>query len=245
MNASHLFSLRTSFFTRSGRGGGLAFTHHGLSAIDTKSAHGVQRHEVLGKRWLLSILVATAMRKEVADSNLYECQPPLPAKAPLSSFSLRGGCLSTVMSSHLSTGLPITHHGLSAIDTKSAHGVRRHEVLGKRWLLSILVATATSPSSPHLSTGFLFAHHGLSVIDTKSAHGVLTSCHLSHFVPPIPLRVKKEVGRSGERGGWLQPLWMTATSFSASPHLFTGFLFAHHGLTVYLWQTALGVRCFA
>jgi hypothetical protein len=25
--------------------------------------------------------------------------------------------------------------------------------------------------------------------------------------------VKKEVGRSGERGGWLQPLWMTATSF--------------------------------
>jgi hypothetical protein len=48
------------------------------------------------------------------------------------------------MSSHLSTGLPITHHGLSAIDTKSAHGVQRHEVLGKRWLLSILVATATS-----------------------------------------------------------------------------------------------------
>jgi hypothetical protein len=48
------------------------------------------------------------------------------------------------MSSHLFTGFPFTHHGLSAIDTKSAHGVQRHEVLGKRWLLSILVATATS-----------------------------------------------------------------------------------------------------
>jgi hypothetical protein len=50
----------------------------------------------------------TAMRKEVADSNLYECQPPLfplrasffTATSPTSSEE-RGGCLSILMNSHL------------------------------------------------------------------------------------------------------------------------------------------------
>jgi hypothetical protein len=82
------------------------------------------------------------MRKEVADSNLYECQPPLRLKPHFLHTKWRGGCLSTVMSSHLSTGLPITHHGLSAIDTKSAHGVRRCK-LGTPW--ADLVSMADSP----------------------------------------------------------------------------------------------------
>jgi hypothetical protein len=46
----------------------------------------------------------------------------------------RGGCrCKSDCRSHLFTGFPITHHGQSAIDTKSAHGVQRHEVLGKRY----------------------------------------------------------------------------------------------------------------
>jgi hypothetical protein len=47
--------------------------------------------------------------------------------------------------------------------------------------------------------------------------------------------VKKEVGRSGERGGWLQPLWMTAMRkevadsnlYECQPPLFTSYLFLH------------------
>jgi hypothetical protein len=39
----------------------------GLSAIDTKSAHGVPRHEVLGKRWLSQpVLIAATSFGEVA-----------------------------------------------------------------------------------------------------------------------------------------------------------------------------------
>jgi hypothetical protein len=43
----------------------------------------------------------TAMRKEVADSNLYECQPPLPLRASFFIRSGRGGCLSILINSHL------------------------------------------------------------------------------------------------------------------------------------------------
>jgi hypothetical protein len=88
------------------------------------SSHEVEWHEV--ERWLYILMD----RQPPLFSWLFilmDRQPPL--------FSQTATTMDDshlFFHSHLSTGFPVTHHGLSAIDTKSAHGVPRHEVLGKR-----------------------------------------------------------------------------------------------------------------
>jgi Type II intron maturase len=57
----------------------------------------------------------TAMRKEVADSNHYECQPPLfPLRPSPTSSEKRGGCLSIKMNSHLSTSCHLFFYRLES-----------------------------------------------------------------------------------------------------------------------------------
>jgi hypothetical protein len=92
---------------------------------------------------------------------------------------------------HLFTGLPITHHGLSAIDTKSAHGVPRHEVKE--------VAAINTGCDSHLFWRGGCGHH-------SGRHEVEVAVHLNGQT------AMRKVARSGEvrsekryevkRGGW-------------------------------------------
>jgi hypothetical protein len=131
----------------------------------------------------------TAMRKEVADSNLYECQPPLfPLRPSPTSSEKRGGCLSIKMNSHLfSTSYHLFLHC-------------RHP---------ILPAAATSPRV-HPEKEVAVHQNGQTAMRKEVADSNLYECQPPLFTSYLFLQTKW----SGTKwGGGCTSDGQTATSF--------------------------------